>query len=158
MSELRFANTAQGVKSLTFSWNYNDTLENTLGNQQDFGSANTAAAVGTPDADSHFTIGYLPRGAVIVGGAIVRTTAFDTAGYDIEIGDADDADEYFATADLKAAGISALVPTGIPCLTANQRTIRMSVANDDVCTAGAAYVRVDYIVPGRADEVTQPGA
>lgn len=155
MTRLYAATQAQATKSLHFAWNYNDTALNTLGAVQDFGSVNVAAVAGTPDADSVFVIGYLPPGAVVVGGALQVTTTFDTAGYDIIIGDLDTANNYLTTADRKTAGAEVpLVPTGVACTTANKCTITMSVANDDVCTAGAARVRVDYIVPGRGDEVT----
>lgn len=158
MALKKATNTAQAVKSVVFEWNYNDTMVNTLGGTVDFGVTNVAAVAGTPDADSVFVIGYVPKGAVIVGGAVTRDQAFDTAGYDISIGDLDDNDEYLTLTDLKAAGVTALVPTGLPCNTANQCAIVLVFANDDVCTAGKAKVRVDYVVPGRSDEVTQPGA
>ncbi|MCJ7797290.1 MAG: hypothetical protein MUQ56_11090 [Thermoleophilia bacterium] len=157
MATLKLANTAQRVKSIVFEWNFGDSLKNTLGNLQDFGSVNTAAVAGTPDADSKFAIATLPMGAMVVGGAITRSVAFDTLGYDITVGDVDNNSAYFATADLKGTGSNALVPTGIPCTTANGCSIIITVANDDVCTTGKAKVRVDYIVPGRAEEVTAPG-
>lgn len=157
MTLLKSATTAQNVKSIHFAWSYNDTMENTLGDVQDFGSANVAAVAGTPDADSHFVIGYLPRGAVVVGGALQVLVTFDTAGYDIQIGDLADEDEYLATGDRKTAGVEVpLVPTGIALSSANEIAITMAVANDDVCTAGSARLRVDYIVPERSDETTHP--
>lgn len=152
-------NTAQAVKSIVFEWNFDDTMVNTLGGTVDFGVTNVAAVAGTPDADSTFVIGYLPRGAVVVDVVISRSVAFDTAGYDIAVGDLDDIDEYAALTDLKAVGITrATILGGIPAETANQRAVTLTFANDDVCTTGKAKVVVSYIVPGRSDEVNQPGA
>jgi hypothetical protein len=157
MSELKSITAAQKVMSAFFTWNFDDTMENTLGDLQDFGSANTAAVAGTPDADSYFTVIYLPNNAVVVGGALQVLTSFDTAGYDIEVGDLADPDEYLATADRKAAGAEVpLVPTGITLDSANERAITISIANDDVCTAGKAVLRVDYIIAGRSEEVNHP--
>jgi hypothetical protein len=154
MSALKPNTAAQKVMSAFFTWNFNDTMENTLGDSQDFGSANVAAVAGTPDADSYFTVIYLPPNAVVVGGALQVLTSFDTAGYDIVVGDLDDPDEYLATADRKTAGVEVpLVPTGITLDSANETAITIGIANDDVCTAGKAVLRVDYIINGRAEEV-----
>jgi hypothetical protein len=87
---------------------------------------------------------------VVVGGSLHVETAFDTASYAVIIGDADDTDRYLATADRKAAALTALVPTGY---VSTGQNIRITITNADVCTTGKAHVRIDYIIPGRADDV-----
>ena len=155
MSKLRATNTAQNVKSIVFEWNYNDTMLDVDGVETELGTNSGESVV---DGVATFVIGYLPKGARIIGGEVARQVAFDTAGYDITVGDLDDDDEYLTSTDIKAAGVTALVPTGLEPSTENTRTIVMTLASDDVCTTGKAYVRVDYVVPGRSDEVTHPGA
>lgn len=141
MTKLISARTAQPVMEAEFIFNFDDTMVSVAGTELDFGKANIASAA--------FDIINLPVDAVIVGGEVVTDTAFDTAGYDITIGDADSANRYLASTDVKAAGRTALVPTGYRVT----GPLRLTRVSDDVCTAGKMSVRVLYIQEGRGTEV-----
>lgn len=134
---------SQMVMSAEFDFNFNDTMVSVAGGSAvDFGSSNTAATV--------FEVINLPPGSVVVGGALVRETAFDAATYTVSIGDSGSATRYLGATDVKATGITALVPTGFRNV--DGLNIRMSVTAADVCTTGKAKLRVDYIVEGRVNE------
>lgn len=139
------ARTAQDVLSAYFQFNFDDTMADTTdGTVRDFGATSITGTYS-------FEIIPLPPNAMVVGGAVTRQTAFDTAGYAIEVGDATTDDRYLASTDLKAVGSTALVPTGY--IHASGENIRFTFTNTDVCTTGAAVIRVDYIVLDRATEV-----
>jgi hypothetical protein len=145
MSLLKAARTAQEILVAEFEWNFDDTMVNTAGNTVDFGAANAGGAAGA------FDVIKLPPGAIVVGGSLTVTTAFDTAGYDIIVGDSADTNRYFETADLKALSTSALLvpgfrnPTGLD--------IRLTFGSDDACTTGVASLRVHYIIDNRTTAV-----
>lgn len=141
MAKLIAARTAQPVMEAEFILNFDDTMVSVAGTEVDFGKANIASAA--------FDIINLPVDAVIVGGEVVTDTAFDTAGYDITIGDADVANRYLASTDVKGTGRVALVPTGYRVT----GPVRLTRVSDDVCTAGKLSVRVLYIQEGRGTEV-----
>lgn len=143
MSLLKAARTAQYPLVAEFRWNFDDTMVNTVGNTVDFGAANLGGAAGL------FVTIPLPPNAVVVGGDITIETAFDTAGYDITVGDTADTDRYLVSTDLKAAGRTALTLTGYRGAGEN---IVLGFTSDDVCTAGKGTLRVQYIVSGRANE------
>lgn len=142
MSALKATRTAQYVMEAEFTFSFDDTMINASGTEQDFGKVALSGA---------FDIINLPPGSVVVGGSVTTDTAFDTAGYDVIIGDATDTDRYMATADLKGAGTAVLVPTGY--VNATGANLRLSYTSDDVCTTGKMTVRVLYITTGRANEV-----
>lgn len=133
---------SQRVSSSIFSWTYADTVVNTSGATVDFGSSNTSATTAE--------VINLPKGAIVVGGALVRSTAFDAATYTVTVGDADSATRYLGSTDVKGTGITALVPTGY---VSTGQNIRLVFTAADVCTTGVAYLRVDYVIDERADEV-----
>ncbi len=141
MSKLIATRYAQPVMETEFTFNFDDTMVSAAGTTVDFGKANISSTA--------FDILHLPVGAVIVGGEVVTETAFDTAGYDITVGDADSAARYLASTDAKGAGRTALVPTGYRT---SGKAVRLTFASDDVCTAGKMTVRVQYVVPGRGTE------
>jgi len=142
MSLLKAARTSQNLMIAEFKWNFDDTIVNTSGATVDFGKVSLAIVADVIN---------LPPNSVVVGGEVIIETAFDTAGYDIKVGDAVDDDEYLASTDLKATGRTALVPTGYRNVAGN--AIRLTIASDDVCTTGVATLRVQYMVSGRANEV-----
>lgn len=146
MSLLTAKRYAQTVKEIEFSWNFDDTVVNAAGAVVDFGVV--ATGVDAVQAD----VIELPPGAVVVGGHVVTDTAFDTAGYDIEIGDAAADNRYLTSTDKKGTGLTALTPTGL--VLTNGGKIRLTIGNDDVCTAGKGTLRVLFIIKDRADEVT----
>ncbi len=141
MSLLIASRTAQSPLVAEFSFNFDDTMVDTSGDTGDFGAASTGATV---------MIIPLPPGAQVTGGSITRSVAFDTAGFDVTIGDTTDPDRYLGTGDLKGLGTTVLVPTGYVGVGEN---IVLVWASDDVCTTGAAKVVVEYIVANRSCEV-----
>ncbi len=144
MALKKASRTAQRVLVADFTWNFNDTMVNTAGNTVDFGAANLGGAAGK------FDVINLPRGAVILGGSLTVETAFDTAGYDVTVGDSGVENRYLTSTDVKGTGVTALVPTGYH---GTGQNIRITMSSDDVCTTGKATLRVEYMIDDRADEV-----
>jgi hypothetical protein len=138
------ARTAQRPLVAEFTWNFDDTMVNTAGNTVDFGKVNAGGAAGK------FDVINLPVGAVVVGGSLTVETAFDTAGYDVTVGDSGSENRYLTSTDVKATGLTALVPTGYR---GTGQNIRITMSSDDVCTTGKATLRVEYVIGGRATEV-----
>jgi hypothetical protein len=145
MALITASRTAQRVLEAEFVFNFNDTMVNTAGNTVDFGATNAGAGAGK------FDIINLPRDSVVVGGHVVTDTAFDTAGFDITIGDSGSENRYLTSTDAKGTGVNALVPTGYR--NASGLNLRITFSSDDVCTTGKMTVRVLYIIEGRAEEV-----
>ena len=93
----------------------------------------------------------LPVGAIVVGGDIVVTTAWNTGTSAVlDVGDATSANRYANDVDLKTAGRTALVPTGFTHTSADNVLKVLPVYVGTAATAGAARLRVDYIVKGRS--------
>lgn len=136
--------TAQWPLVAEFKFNFDDTMVNSVGNTVDFGKTNAGGAAGI------FEIIPLPTGAVVLSGEVVTETAFDTAGFDITVGDSLTADRYLTSTDAKGAARVALVPTGYRSLGNN---IRLAFSSDDVCTQGVMTVRITYIIENRSNEV-----
>lgn len=135
---------SQNVQTAEFDWNFNDTMVSVAGGAAvDFGLTNITSTV--------FEIINMPPGSVVVGGSVVRETAFDTASYTLSVGDSGSATRYLGATDLKATGRTALVPTGFRNV--DGLNIRLTVVNADVCTTGKAKVYVDYIIENRINEV-----
>jgi hypothetical protein len=141
MSKLTATRTAQNVCSATFTFNAGDTILDSAGSVTSL----TATAGCTADVIN------LPPGSIVVGGAIVTETAFDTAGYDVAVGDSASATRYLAATDVKGTGLVALVPTGYRNV--DGLNLRLTILTDDAITVGKATVRVDYIIDGRAADV-----
>lgn len=92
----------------------------------------------------------LPPNAIVVGGAVVTKTAFNSATSDVlDVGDAGSQNRYLNDANIHATGIAALVPTGY-VHTGGDLTVRW-VGVGAVPTAGQVQLRVDYIQVGRAE-------
>lgn len=94
----------------------------------------------------------LPVGAEIIAGELVVDTAWNTATTaTFDLGDALDDDRYTASAiDLKTAGRTALTLTGYVTLSTSNTLNWLGAYAGTAATAGAARVRIDYIVRGRA--------
>jgi hypothetical protein len=147
MAKLTKSRTAQYPLVAEFTWNFDDTMEDTSGVTRDFGSlagGSSAATVYT------FEVIPLPVGANVLSGELVVETTFDTAGYDVTVGDTSVTNRYLGSTDVKTAGRTALVPTGY---TGTGQNIVVTVSTDDACTAGVATLRVEYTIDGRANEV-----
>ena len=144
MAKLKASRVAQPVMLAEFTWNFDDTMVNTAGNTVDFGKVNAGGAAGK------FDVINLPVGAVVVGGSLTVETAFDTAGYDVTVGDSGSENRYLTSTDVKATGLTALVPTGYR---GTGQNIRITMSSDDVCTTGKAHLRVEFVIDGKAEEV-----
>lgn len=144
MSKLIAARTAQTVLEAEFTFNFDDTMVNSLGNEVDFGKVNLGGAAGI------FTVIPLPVNATVLGGELVTETAFDTAGFDVTIGDTASANRYLGSTDVKGTARVPLVPTGYVGAGEN---IVLTFASDDACTAGKMTLRVQYTVKNRVSEV-----
>lgn len=144
MAKLIAARSAQYPLAAEFTFNFDDTMTNVAGTTLDFGAANTAATT--------VSIIPLPVGATVLGGSIRRDVAFDAATFNVTVGDATTADRYLASTDVKAVGITALVPTGYTHATGED--LRLTFTAADVCTTGKATVRIEYTIAGRANENT----
>jgi hypothetical protein len=126
-----------------FTFNFDDTMVPAAGGAAvDFGATNTSATV--------VEIIPLPPGATVVGGSVDTTEAFDAATFNVSVGDADDADRYLGTTDVKGVGSAPLVPTGYK---GTGQNVRLTFNAADACTTGSATVRVMYVVAGRSNEV-----
>lgn len=141
MAKLIPARTAQYVMQAEFTFNFDDTIVNTSGATVDFGATNLAATTAT--------IINLPDNAVVVGGEMITETAFDAATYNVTIGDTASANRYLGTTDKKSIGRTALVPTGAY----NASNVNITFTAADACTTGRATIRVQYVLPGKANEV-----
>lgn len=93
----------------------------------------------------------LPRNAVIVGGDVTTTVAFNSATSDvIDVGDATSQNRYLNDGTVHAAGRVALVPTGY-LHTSSEPAITVRWTGVGAApTAGACRLTVQYYVKGRA--------
>lgn len=146
MALLKKSRGAQYPLVAEFQFNFNDTMVDVNGVTRDFGSlagGSSAATVYT------FEVIPLPPGAVVIGGGWSTETAFDTAGFDVTIGDAGAANRYLASTDVKALGNFVVTPTG---LRSDGGNLRITISTDDACTTGKATVRIEYVVANRINE------
>jgi hypothetical protein len=144
MSDLTKTNHAQTELTATFAWSHDDTMDNVSGVSKDFGVSNTGATYGV------FDVIKLPPNSIVTGGFLRIKEAFDTAGYDIIVGDSTDTDRYMETADVKGLGTTALLTTGY--VNVGGLSIRMTVGNDDACTTGEGLLVVKYVIANRTTE------
>lgn len=93
----------------------------------------------------------LPAGAVVVGGDLVVTTAFNTGTTaTLSIGDVTLATRYATTVDLKTAARTVLTLGGFT-VTNTEKVVNGTTAYvGGAATAGAARLTVTYFVKGRA--------
>ena len=106
----------------------------------------------TDDAGASEAVVQVPPNAIVVGGYVNVTTAFDSTTSDVvDLGDGGDADRYSATPiDLQTAGVTALDITGYTYTTEDTIDIQWTAGATGTATAGAFDVVVEYIVDGRA--------
>lgn len=143
MALLTSTRTTQYPLVAEFTFNFDDTMVPAAGGAAlDFGAANLAATtvVAIP----------LPPNAVVTGGSVDTSVAFDAVTYNITVGDADSAARYLGTTDAKGVGSVALVPTGFR---GTGQNVELTFTAGDVCTTGSATVRVEYVIGGRSNEV-----
>lgn len=134
--------TAQYTLQAEFTWNYNDTMLDTTGALKDFKTTGTSIV-----AD----VIPLPPNATVVSGSVTTDTAVTgSTAYNVSVGDSGSATRYLGATDRKAAGTTALVPTGYIGTGQNIRlTVAPTVAD---ATLGTLTLRVAYVVRGRAQE------
>lgn len=94
----------------------------------------------------------LPPGAMVVGGAVIVDQAFNTAtSATLAVGDSTTAGRYKSGVDLKAAALTALVPTGY--VSDGADLLITPTLSGAAATQGRARVQVQYVIQGRAHEV-----
>lgn len=142
MALLKASRNVQYPLHQEFTFNLTDTMADVTG------VTNTLSVVGSKAYD----VINLPQGAVVVGGdLVVETASNDATTATVSVGDSGSAARYLAATSIKAAGRTALVPTGYRGAGEN---LRITVANGTGgATAGKVTVRVAYVIPGRAHEV-----
>lgn len=93
----------------------------------------------------------VPEGAIVVGGSIGVTTAFNSATTDVlDLGDGGNDDRYTATqVNLQTVGENKLDLTGYQYTAQDNIDIKWTAAGA-AATAGAAMLTILYIVEGRA--------
>lgn len=148
MALLKSQRSAQYLLVAEFQLNYNDTMVDVNGVLRDFGSFAGGSSAATPYAVEPIP---LPQNAVVIGGDITTEVPFDSLTYNVTVGDSAAAARYLAATDVKGLGRVALLPTGFRGAGEN---LRLGFTVADVCTAGRATLRVQYIITGRAQEVS----
>ena len=94
----------------------------------------------------------LPAGAIVTGGELVITTAFNAATSDtLTVGDGNTADLYATGVEGQAAARTALTLTGYAYTEGD--TVDVTLTSVGTPTQGAGYLVVKYIKPGRGQEV-----
>lgn len=124
-----------------FTMNFDDTMLDVNGVLKDFKTVGTAI----------FDVIKLPVNAIVLSGEVVTETAVGTsAAYNVSVGDSTSAARYLAATDRKAAGRTALVPTGYVGV---GEQLRVTVAPTTAdATAGKVTVRIEYMVRNRVNE------
>ena len=94
----------------------------------------------------------LPSDAIVTGGHIYTSTAFNSLTSDVIIvGDTDDDNEYLTSTSIAALGLTALVPTGVK-LTAGKEVTVTWTGVGTAPSAGAGQLVITYIRQGRSNE------
>lgn len=143
MAVLKPTRTVQYPVVAEFTFNFDDTMVNTAGASDGFATV----------ASHVFDVIPLPVGAIVTGGEVVTETAVTgSTAYNVSVGDSGSATRYLGATDRVTAGRTALVPTGFVGAGENIRlTVAPTVAT---ATAGKVTVRVQYILRGKANEVS----
>lgn len=94
----------------------------------------------------------LPAQAVIIAGALVTYTAFNSATSDVAVvGDSGTTNRYKASATIAAAARQVITATGLIVVTAVTRLIGIVWTGVSTApTAGAGTLEIEYYVRGRA--------
>lgn len=94
----------------------------------------------------------LPSDAIITGGHVYISTAFNSATTDVIIvGDTDDDNEYLTSTSIAALGLTALVPTGLKLSAGKKITVTWTGVGT-APSAGAGQLVINYIRQGRSNE------
>lgn len=92
----------------------------------------------------------LPVGAIITGGDLTVTTAWNSTTATLQVGDVTLASRYSGAVDLKVLGRTALTVTGFTH-TAVEKSLRGANIITGTATTGAARLTVTYFVKGRGE-------
>lgn len=93
----------------------------------------------------------LPAGAIVIGGFLVVDEVFDAVTTaTIAVGDSLSAARYLAATNVKAAGYTALVPTGYQTLTQGDVLVTYAFTGA-AATTGKARLVIEYIVDGKSE-------
>jgi hypothetical protein len=142
MAKLIASRTAQFPLAAEFSFSVADTMLNVAGALDNFSAVSAHVFECIP----------LPVGAPVLSGSVVTDTAITgSTTYSVKVGDSVNDARYLGATDKTAAGLTALVPTGLVGSGENIRiTVTPTVA---AATAGKVTVRVMYTVANRMSEV-----
>lgn len=96
----------------------------------------------------------LPLGAMITGGRLITTEAWNSTTSDVlDVGDADAQNRYLNDGNIRAAGaVVPLVPTGYVCPAPKELTVRWT-SGGGTPTTGKVKLVVEYVVARRATHV-----
>lgn len=105
------------------------------------------------DEDDSISMGILPAGAIVTACKVAVFTAFNNSGNDyIQVGHADDADEFGANVDVSSVGVK--LPTTLASATEVTFTTDTEVfavyegsSTADGSPAGSCTVVLEYIIP-----------
>ena len=135
-----------------FALAYSDTMVPSSAPSDSTNQYTAPVAVNTAGTQTFNIIG-VPPGAIILGGALIVDTAFNTTGTaTLALGDAVLATRYLAATSIKATGLTALTQTGYIDTPGNALLATIALA-DAAATTGALRVQLEYITNGRVDEV-----
>ena len=96
-------------------------------------------------------VAELPGNAIVTGGFISVTTAFDAGTTaTVKLGDADDDDRYGAGLDMSSVGKVDLVPTGHVNSRVGDLTLTYAETGD-AATKGEAILVLEYIEIGKSE-------
>jgi hypothetical protein len=95
----------------------------------------------------------LPGGAYIISGELVITTAFNSGTSDaMEVGDSGGVATLLSSTSVASTGRTDLTPPDAPLSAKDAVTIELTSVGA-AATAGAGFLRVEYVIDGRANEV-----
>ena len=111
-----------------------------------FDFADLTTAVGVP---AHL----LPPGGIVIGGAVVVETAWDSGtSATLKVGDDDDDDRYTASAvDITETGRTALTLTGYKYDTPTELELLLTEVGT-AATEGEGYIELTIVMEGRTNE------
>lgn len=94
----------------------------------------------------------LPPNAVIVSGALITYTAWNSATSDVAtVGDSGSGNRYKTSASIAAAAYQVITPTGVKCTTTALRNVGVTWTGVSTApTAGAGCLWLGYFVRGRS--------
>jgi hypothetical protein len=95
----------------------------------------------------------VPAGAIVVGGDVTVTTAWNSATSDVlDVGDGDSAARYNDDINIAATGRTALGLTGYKYTAADTIDLRWESVGT-AATAGSFRIHLWYIIEGRGNEI-----